>query len=217
MVAEVKVDREQVRRSTPSAEDMKRLAREGTWAGQHTKNAQFEALWAGSQMAISSLKTTGKFSDVLNDSAHMISRNDPQLTQVLAEKHIREFAKFQLRGQSLKEVGDALYKNEERVFQDSFHQEEAGLAAQEVARRIKDGPAPFYKSSDDVAVALAKRNEITVSGAQKMMSDAFKREYGKDFYAECKALETEHYKPVMEQEIAERRAAAEQTRSRSRS
>lgn len=185
-----------------------------SFSGRGLTEGQFSDAMAITSVVDREILKTGKFRERTADYAHAFARTE-QFTAMKAETIIRDLYKVRF-GQSMNERRKSLVASEEQLTQ---VEKDATLGhARAVGDSIQNGiKVPFYRSLDIQAIDLATKLDVTESCAKSLMSEAFEKAEGREFYGWGKEVEKQFYAPQIEAERSERKTNQDQSQTRTRS
>lgn len=188
-------------------------ARESFWGKSMTETQLKEAV-AIADIIHGEILRSGSFKDKLTDYAHAFAREE-RFDAIRGEQIIRDIYSA-VQGRTMWQTLEGLNAAKETL---PDHARTRALdCAEGIEPAIQDGATmPFYQAYDRAAVSLSTEFGITQGAAKTLMKDTFKDRYASDLVKHGKDIEEAYHKPVLEAEIAARKAEKLQTQSHSRS
>lgn len=181
--------------------DPSRLQARQSYTGCRMTESQFDEAWNITGIINREIHKSGSFIEKITDYAHAFARSQ-KFDAARGEVMIRDLysARF---GESMNETRENLMGRE--AFAKEAAKEHALKHAHSIGSMIKDGATmPFYQALDRAGLNMARRLDITETGAKRMMADAFEQAEGKPFREHFKDIEAEHHIPVRDAERAAR-------------
>ncbi len=182
-----------------------------SYTGQRLTDSEFETAWNITGIIRRELEKSGSFIEPLTDYARTFAgRNAVDASKqemILRDMYAARY------GETLNKTREALLERDARVRE--VGQDRALHHARTIEGMIKDGPTmPFYQALDKAAIAMARKHQITESGAKSMMKESFEAAEGKPLYDHGKDVEARYHAPVRKAERATRQAERGSQRSR---
>ena len=178
------------------------IARE-SYSGRLLTDSQFDEAMAITGIIEAEIRKSGVFRDKLADYAHAFARTE-RFDSMKAESALRDLFKART-GQTMNGLREELMDRETALGSDM--DERARDVARDIATLMKDGDKiAFHRAYEHQAGQLASELDITIAGAKRMMTKAFRESTDSELYEWGKGLEEKYYRPQIEAEKAEREA-----------